>query len=299
MVTIAGQPNVPQNWVIRSKHAIRSFGYACARIPHLPAYRLTNRLHPLPDGMRRIYFYHVRKTGGTTFAHSFLALAGENPGVVEGRMKRPPFCTSSGPYRYAYQDPLLLRHGYYLFGYGHEPAELIHLPEMTFTVTILRDPVDRVVSLYRYLADPRADEGQVFRSQSYEREWVKSGFHRFLDQVAPFELLNQLYMFSRSGDVTEAAERILSCDRILFTESLDRSQAELAAYLGLGLAPRRERQSALDYWPAGDEEGRLRELLEPEYQLMSLVAGSAPSGAGPDPSLEPAQDTGAAGGGLR
>ena len=293
MAMSAGEQDVPQNMFIRSKHAIRSVGYACARLPHLPVYRLTNQRMPLPDDLRRIYFYHVRKTGGTTFAHAFLALGGEQPGVVEGRMKRPPFCTTSGPYRFAYQDPPLLRRGYYFFGYGHESAQLVRLPERTFTITILRDPVDRVVSLYRYLADPRADEGQTFRSQAYERLWVRSGFSDFLDKVAPFELLNQLYMFSQSGDVSAAAERILRCDRVLLTEDLDRGQAELAAYLGLSLAPRRERQSTLDYWPAANEADRLRELLEPEYQLMSLVTSSL-SVPPPQPDPPPGQDVGAA-----
>ncbi len=81
-------------------------------------------------------------------------------------MKHAPFCTSSGPYRFAYQDPPLLRHGYFFFGYGHESVSSVGAtPGKTFTITILRDSVDRVVSLYRYLADPRADEGQTFRSQ--------------------------------------------------------------------------------------------------------------------------------------
>jgi len=275
MSTLADEPDVPQTLFIRAKRAARSLGYACVRMPNLPAYRLTARRHPLPDGLRRIYFYHVRKTGGTAFAHAFLALGGEDPAAVERRMRRPPFCTSSGHYRFAYQDPGLLRHGHFFFGYGHGPARLIRLPDSTFTVTILRDPVDRVVSLYRYLADPQADEGQAFHSQGYEREWVRSGFAMFLDRASPFELLNQLYMFSAAGDVAEAAERILRCDRILFTEDLDRGLTDLAAFLGLGLVPRRERQSTLEYEPTADEAARLRELLEPEYQLMSLVTGSS------------------------
>lgn len=273
MPTLAGEPVVAQTLFVRAKHAVRSVGYACARTPNLPLYRLTTRQHPLPDALRRIYFYHVRKTGGTTFAHAFLTLGGEDPRMVERRMRRPPFCTSSDHYRFAYQDPGLLRHGHFFFGYGHEPAERIHLPDNTFTVTILRDPADRVVSLYRYLADPRADEGQAFHSQAFEREWVRSGFTEFLDQASSFELLNQLYMFSAAGDVAEAAERILRCDRVLFTEDLDRGMTELGTFLGLSLAPRRERQSKLEYEPTAAEAARLRELLEPEYQLMSMVTG--------------------------
>jgi hypothetical protein len=276
-----------------TKHAARSAGYACARLAHLPLYRFATATVPLPGDLRRIYFYHVRKTGGTTFAHAFLALGGEDPGVVERRMKHPPFCTASGAYRFAYQDPPLLRRGYYFFGYGHKPAELIRLPDQTFTVTILRDPVDRVVSLYRYLADPQADEGQTFHALDGERDWARSSFGHFLDRVPRLQLLNQLYMFSLAGSVPEAAERIARCDRVLLTKDLDRGLGEVAAFLRRPLAIRRVRESRFAYWPSDSEAARLRELLEPEYQLLSLVtrpAGEAAPGAvGPSASFREAR----------
>lgn len=292
MASSVEEPTTLKTLFVGAKHATRSFGYACARLPHLPAYRLTTVTHPLPGDLRRIYFYHVRKTGGTTFAHAFLTLGGEDPSVVERRMKRPPFCTSSGRFRFAYQDPPLLRHGHYFFGYGHKPAETVRLPDRTFTVTILRDPFDRVVSLYRYLADPRADDGQTFHSLAYEREWARSGFGAFLDRASNFELMNQLYMFSRSGDAAEAAERILRCDRVLLTEQLDRGLAELGNYLGFTLSSRRDRQSRLDYWPTDGEAARLMEMLQPEYRLLELVMAAAPGSSGsagqPMPSLDDA-----------
>jgi hypothetical protein len=254
-----------------AKHAVRDFGFACVRAPLLPVYRFNTPAIPLPGDVRRIYCYHVRKTGGTTFAHAFLTLGGEEPGKVERRMKNPPFCTASGPYRFAYQDPPLLRRGYFFFGYGHKPAETLRLPGQTFTVTILRDPVDRVVSLYRYLADPRADEGHTFHSLDYEREWARDGFGRFLDQVSRRQLLNQLNMFSQSGSVPEAAGRILACDRVLTTEKLDDGLDELGSFLGLPLRAQRLRQSLFQYQPTDSEKARLRELLDPEYQMLELV----------------------------
>ncbi len=266
-----------------AKHAVRDFAYACARLPFLPVYRLTNATVPLPGGVKRIYCYHLRKTGGTTFAHAFLALGGEEPGVVERRMKNPPFSTRSGSYRFAYQDPPLLRHGYFFFGYGHKPAETLRLPAQTFTVTILRDPAERVVSLYRYLADPRADEGHPFHALEYEREWARYGFGRFLDLVSRQQLLNQLYTFSLAGDRAEAAERIAACDRVMTTDKLDDGIEELGRFLGLPLQPRRVRQSLLEYEPTEAEAARLRELLVPEYEMLSLLAqrsGVSVAGAG-------------------
>ena len=40
----------------------------------------------LPGGLRRVYLYHVRKTGGSSLFGSFLALGGEDPRDVEERM---------------------------------------------------------------------------------------------------------------------------------------------------------------------------------------------------------------------
>jgi hypothetical protein len=269
-------------FVAGAKRAARSAGGACVRLPYWPAFRRTGASVPLPGGVERIYCYHVRKTGGTALAHAFLTLGQEDADRVERRMRYPPFRTSSGPYRYVYQARPLLRRGHYFFGYGHRPAEHLRLPDRTFTVTILRDPVERAVSLYRYLADPRADDGQTFRALADERDWARSGFGSFLDRVSRPQLLNQLYMFSVSGSVPEAAERILGCDRVLSTEALDRGVGELAAFLGLPLALRRVRQSRFGYSPTDSETARLRELLEPEYQLLALLArlAAAHSGAG-------------------
>jgi hypothetical protein len=233
----------------------------------------------LAEGVERVYCYHVRKTGGTSLAHSFLGLGGEDPGLVEKRMTRPPFCTRSGAYRFVYQDLPLLRRGIYQFGYSHKCADVVRLPPNTFRVTILRDPIDRVVSLYRYLIDPRADEGQAFKALPLERAWVSSGFPEFLARASRAQLLNQLYTFSRSGDVEQAARRILSCDRVLFTHELDTGIADLGDTLGLPLRTRRARISATDYSPSESEAAQLRTLLDPEYQLLELVAqGAQPAG---------------------
>jgi hypothetical protein len=256
---------------VTTKRALRSGGHAAARLPRLPLYARYRAPVDLPGGKVRVYYFHVRKTGGTSLAHSFLALGAEDPGRVERRMRLPPFCTASGDYRYVYQDRPLLRRGHWFFGYGHGPAETLQLPERTFKVTILRDPVERVLSLYRYLIDPDADAGQTFHALAHEREWAGTGFMAFLDRVSPQQLRHQLHMFSLAGDVDEAAERILDCDCLLFTETLDGDLRRLGSLLGVQLAPRRVRSSAAAYVPTESERARLAELLEPEYQLLARV----------------------------
>lgn len=269
---------------VATRHAVRSVLHAGARLPRLPFIARYSPPGPVPGGYHRIYYFHVRKTGGTSLAHAFLALAGEEPERVERRMRLPPFSTASGAYRFVYQDRPLLRGGHYFFGYGHGDVERVRLPEGTFTLTILRDPAERVLSLYRYLIDPRADEGQVFHALDHERRWAADGFMTFLDRVSPAQLMNQLHMFSPTGDVDEAARRILSCDSVLATHTLDEDIGELGRRLELPLVARHVRSSRAEYEPDESELARLREMLEPEYRLLSLVRRPADAGpAGREP----------------
>ncbi len=117
-----------------------------------PTYRRLSDGYHLPDGWRRVYCHHIRKTAGTSLFLSFLALGGEDPMDVWRRINaaRLPR-TISGPYAFASIHRRLLAEGAYLFGRAHRPAEDQPLPPGTFTVTVLRDPVARVHSYYDYL----------------------------------------------------------------------------------------------------------------------------------------------------
>jgi hypothetical protein len=141
----------------------------------------------------------------------------------------------------------------------------------TFTFTVLRDPVARVVSLYRYLADDRADQGEVFTAPANERQWAVDGFTSFLDRIDEPSLLNQLYMFSPTLDPIEAAGRIRACSRYFFTEFFNEGVAALALALDVSLPLRVDRVSVSKARPTAAEVGRLRTMLGREYQLLDLL----------------------------
>jgi hypothetical protein len=243
---------------------------------------LVNRDRPRP-----VYFFHVRKSAGTSLAKAFESLGGEEPNVVEARMNRHAYAARSGRHVFVHKaDGLVLALSPFSFGWSHMPSWSFRVPPRAFTLTVLRDPLARVVSLYGYLRDPAADAGSRFGASAFARELAAGSFDRFMSIAPPTLLLNQLYMFSRELDPEQAAQRIRGLSMWFFTESYAEGIAALSTAIGETLAVRRDRSSAVDTLVDPAEAIRLRELLEPEYELMRLLRDDpGPGFVGPFPDL--------------
>lgn len=225
----------------------------------------------LATGHCRVYLCHRRKTGGTSVIHAFLTLAGGEPEIIERNLARFTY-VRQGPYRFVEHNTKLINRGAFFFAASHQPLYIANPPaESSYRITILRDPLERVLSLYRYLSHPTSDTGYAFRAHSEEREWAADGLDRFLDRLPREHLLNQLYGFSRSGDVAEAIDQVSSLDLVLRTESLAAGGAMLSTRLELPLHIGRERVSPMTATISEMQRTRVREMTDAEYRLLASV----------------------------
>lgn len=223
------------------------------------------------DEYERIYLHHVRKTAGTAVSFSFMRLSGTDPRFIERELSRRYFAQSHG-YRYVAGSPKLISQGKYFFAFSHNPAHTIELPRAgTFEFTVLRDPVERVVSLYRYLAYPEADSSFSLVAPVEEQRWASEGFDRFLDQIPRQHLTNQLYTFSGSWSVDEAVDRLNNLNMVLHTERLSDGLRCLQESLNLQLSLTRERASVLPFTPNDVQRNRLHDLLAPEFEILRQI----------------------------
>ena len=233
-----------------------------------PSYRRIARTYELPDGSQRIYCYHIRKTAGTSLYLSFMAVGGEDPmdvwrRITSSRLQR----TMSGEYIIASNNRKVLTEGAYFYGRSHRSFTRQSLPPRTFTVTILRDPIERVRSYFDYLmaGDDPSLPGQV---ASRERLIAQDGFDAFLDRVPVPRLLAQLAMFSDGLDVSEAADRIAGCSSVFFTEDFADGLVDLGRRLDLPLEVHHARVAGNRLSLNDGQRERLRLRLEPEFELL-------------------------------
>jgi Sulfotransferase family len=250
-----------------------------------------------PD-YERVYHYHIRKTAGTSLNAAFWALAGLDLREISDRSE-----VEGNGLKLVRGNVELIEKGDYLFANSHQPAYRLRLPPATFTVTILRDPVSRVISYYRYLlwarSDSAAGEEEPFIGEVLAESAFLDGarsplarlrrrppgrevsFGEFLERVPPHRLLTQLHMFSERLDPAEAAERTMACSAVCFTETFAADLKRLALRLQLDLEEKRERSFGEEVELADDELALLHERLAPEQAMIDRVRAGLASRAEP------------------
>ena len=208
----------------------------------------------------------------------FLALGGERGEEVYTRLlESRNHIQISGPRVYVGWDKYLIEKGVYFFAFSHLPAHRLRLPTQTFTVTCLRDPVQRILSHYRMLLEYKLNK-VPHPCMKVEGKWLGDGIDAFIRNVPDEHLLNQVFMFSKSIDPVEALDRIMSCDHVIFTEDFANGVEKLGDKLHLGLKPIHTRKTDITVDIKEHHLDALQERLKPEVDMYNTLRKNLATG---------------------
>ena len=218
-----------------------------------------------------IYYYHIRKTGGTSINGAFLKYFGFNfPEDYDVLSKK-------------HNNRLLKKRkaiigwnlhnigtGAFNYAFSHSPYHEVILPDNAFKFTCLRDPLKRLLSHYGMLVFFKQNN-ILHKSSSVEKEWIGENFKDFLENIPKKHLLNQLYMFSKDFDPLEAATRIKSLDYYFFTEHFENGMQQLGDLLDAKFEVLREKSFAIDLDVDESDKELAMTKLDEEYKMINLL----------------------------
>lgn len=226
------------------------------------------------SGYKRIYHYHIRKTGGTSLNQIFLRVFSQND---QSKIYRD--LSRSFLHRVRNRDKIfvgwnkyLIEKGNYHYAFSHLSAHSLSLPEKTFTITILRDPIKRLISHYSMLKEYK-DKKKNHACMKTEGRWLGKNFNDFLDNIPKRHLLRQLYFFSKNFDIDEAYRNITkNCSYYFFTEDFGKGVSDLNKILNLKMKNDvQEKETRVKFIPDREEINKLSGLLKLEIELIKRL----------------------------
>lgn len=221
--------------------------------------------------MKSIYQFHNRKTGGTSLNFVMLDHASLNDSdaykkLLDSNGKGYNFPKG----KVVGWDRNTLMKGQYFYGFSHIPMHQIKLDLPNFyTISIFRDPVDRVISHYKMLEE-RKKNNPSHSLLSKEGNFIEEGFSGFIERLPNEHLLNQLYMFSVNFNIAEAVANIRSLDCIFQTENFSIGIDSLNRDLGLNLKSYHKRKTSKIMLDSNLIK-KLKEKLRPEYEMLEEI----------------------------
>lgn len=219
-----------------------------------------------------IYYYHIRKTGGTSIHYAFLAHSGivDLDDFYQQIVRKKNQRVIADDKVFVGWNTRLIQGGKYFYGFAHTPAYELQLPKHVFTFTCLRDPIQRVLSHYKMLCYFR--DNQVPHScMLTEGKWLGDSFNDFLKNIPKQHLMNQLYMFSKNYNIEEAEEKIRACSTYFFTENIQEGMADLSEKFNLELKLSHKKKYDYTLNINNEQLARLREMLDKEYRLIERM----------------------------
>lgn len=218
---------------------------------------------------KRIYLYHVRKAGGRSLIAAFLTLGDGDVAELYRSLCRNKRIIVDNKIIVGWKKRWIEKGNYY-FAFSHQTMHEIVLPPDTFTITCLRNPIDRLLSHYRMLLEFRMKRIK-HPCMKIEGKWLGTCFKDFLLNIPREHLLRQLYMFSHTFDCDEAFANIMDCSFFFLLENFDEAVMELSSKLKIPIRPLHFGKTELVYLPTGSEIDTATEMLQPEITLYEKL----------------------------
>lgn len=219
---------------------------------------------------RRVYHYHIMKTGGTSINHMFLALSGDDPSNLYTKLMN----SSDGriierEYVYVAWNQLLVRLGLFSYAWSHRPYYKTWLPRNCYSITCIRHPYERLYSRYKHIhANIRS--GRTGGHTSFELECASGTFSDYLSVVPDSELCHQLCFFSSKKNIDEAIYNLSKVDLVMMLPTLDADVRFLNEKLGLNLECLHVRKvsGAFDGINGHEEFSSIKDRILPELEFF-------------------------------
>jgi len=228
--------------------------------------------NPLPGKFKRIYHFHIRKSAGTSVNAAFWNLAGLDLNSI---WKKSLIVTNDKVFVRHHYD--LIQEGNYTFANSHLPFWKIKLPPETLTFSVFRDPVQRIVSLYRYyhfnVNHPEAHLLDPMNSSVKQyAHWLGNSFGDFLENIPRQHSVNQVYMFSENFNVEEALLNLSKLSYVFFQDDLDMLPPIIEKETSLKPELKRERAFPVTTAEITDIElNKARSILADEILLFNKL----------------------------
>lgn len=221
-----------------------------------------------------VHLYHIHKTGGRSLIFTFLSAFVDDPQLAWNKI-------CSGQRDFGGLD----FYGDYDkesdFSWSHRQC-FVHPNPYAYTISIFRDPIERIASYYRML---ELECRMLELQKTPYWDCLGHGFMYFLRNMPKDQLFEQLAMFSPSLSVEEAYYTILRNVNCVFrTENFNEIVPKICMLLGLEnskahhVTGRREYQESLDQWICEEldvalelNHDQLLEFYEDEYKLLDLL----------------------------
>ena len=242
----------------------------------------------------RTHFYHIPKTGGRSIVAAFQRAALHSLSLKDSPFSPKELKQFSDKvlYRMAIMHPKgerwkvklrqhpgfrrnLVRpycppeYGQCFFTCGHTPYHdedccLLRKKNPTCTFTIIREPLDRIFSLYK--------EYLVREKREHEASLAFLDFVRGLPKC---EKLEQLFYFSKKYDISEALKNLSKLTAVIICEQNRKGISIISETIGFPLKIDNEFRRKTDYVLENKEKDLVKKEIELEYELYNQAKKSS------------------------